>query len=108
MQVPQASPLRKAGNAVILADDAVQSAIRKHIYGEAEDGTYGEGTLATAKALIAHILHGSGDMLSTNPTEAAIYLAGTRGLQAGAAVGAAHALAGLAVPEAQDPGQLRM
>ena len=104
----QVTPLRKAGNAVILADDAIQSAIRKHLYGEKADGTYDEGVLNTARALVAHILHGSGDMLSTNPTEAALYLAGTRGLQAGALTGAAHTLATLVADEKGEPGQLGM
>lgn len=104
----QGTPLRKAGEAVVMADDAIQSAIRKHVYGEKADGTYDEGVLNTARALVAHILHGSGEMLSPNAAEAAIYLAGTRGLQAGALTGAAHTLATLVADEEGEPGQLGM
>ena len=96
-----------AGNAIANADDAVQTAIRQKLYGERPDGTYGTGNLAGTRAIIASILHGSGAGLSPDLLERALYVGGTRGLQAGAVVGAGHGLASL-FRDTQEPGQLPM
>jgi len=98
--------VRMAGDAVSRADDAVQTAIRQKLYGERPDGSYGEGNVAGAKALIAHILHGSGKQLAEDPLERALYLAGTRGLQAGAITGAGAGLASLVSDNEAERGQI--
>jgi len=98
--------LRKAGDAIARADDAVQTAVRQKVYGERPDGSYGEGNVAGAKALIAHILHGSGKQLAEDPLERALYLAGTRGLQAGAITGAGAGLASLVSDNEAERGQI--
>ncbi len=97
--------LRLAGDRLGRLDDAIQTAIRQKLYGERPDGSYGDGNLAGAKAIVASILHGSGQQLTDDALERAIYLAGTRGLQAGAVTGAGVGVASLFADE-QEPGQL--
>ena len=98
--------VRMAGDAVARADDAVQTAIRQKLYGERPDGSYGQGNIDGARAMAAHILHGSGDMLSDDKLERLLYLAGTRGLQAGAITGAGAGLASLISDNEAERGQI--
>lgn len=98
--------LRKAGERIAQVDDAIQTAIRQKLYGERPDGSYPEGNVAGAKAIIASILHGSGAGLSPDLLERAVYVGGTRGLQAGALVGAGHGLVTSIVGDQPEPNTL--
>ena len=94
-------------------DDYIQTAIRQKLYGERPDGSYPEGNVAGAKALIASILHGSGPGLSDDALERGLYIAGTRALQAGAVAGAGGGLLQMIgdqneIGDYGDPGRLHM
>lgn len=107
VEVVSTPAVRKAGEAVAKADDVIQTAVRQKVYGERPDGSYPEGNMAGAKALLAHILHGSGPMLQgTDDLEKVLYLAGTRGLQAGAITGAGAGLASLISDNEAEKGQI--
>ena len=104
--MPSNGYLRRAGEAIARADDAVQTAIRQKLYGERPDGSYPEGNIAGAKAIIAQLLHSSGDLV-TDDAVGLRYLLGSRALQAGAVGGTGYGLASL-LGDTEEPGQLPM